>query len=235
MSDVIVLVSTFDQYADTWNPWCHGFRKYWPGCPWPVVFVTNELDPPCGNAVKVGIEKNWSETTHLALGQIDVPVVLKILEDQWLYAPVDVGALCDFAAIVLDGGANHIRLCPTGQGAASAFERDQRLFVLANAPYKVSNQASFWRVETLKSLLVPGETSGDFEWYGSMRAFGQPGFLCVRQFGCLPYVHPTSPDWAQEAVHRGYWTDAAKEYAWREGLEIDFTKHPNPDGYWSKG
>src|SRR5437773_912082 len=44
MTPVTILVSSFDGYSDCWGPVCHGFTKYWPNCPYPVLLMTNEKD-----------------------------------------------------------------------------------------------------------------------------------------------------------------------------------------------
>ena len=49
---------------------CHGLEKYWPDCPYPVVFITNYLEPPVGIAVKVGDENNFYRKLNTALDRI---------------------------------------------------------------------------------------------------------------------------------------------------------------------
>ena len=65
-----------------------------------------------------------------------------------------------------------------------------------NAPYKVSTQAAFWEVETLRDLLIPGETAWEFEFNASARSVELTGFVAVWR-EALPYGH--------HVVEKGKW------------------------------
>ena len=50
---MIVLISTFDERSFAWKPFVHGMNKYWKDCPWEVKWMTNKLDAPMGEAIKI--------------------------------------------------------------------------------------------------------------------------------------------------------------------------------------
>lgn len=230
MSDVTVFVSTCDRYQAAWLPFCHGFRKYWPDCPWPLVFMTNHLEAPCGTTVKTGDDRGWGRMMLKALDEIGTPVILYMMEDAWLSAPADTQALVGFAAILLRDEADHLRLCPPGPEGRPPkrdYPGDPGVFVFADdETYRTSLHAGFWRVDALKRLVQPGDGPWKFELNGNARTRGSDRFLCVREMAYLRYPTPADADWSEGVIWRGDWLDAARRYAELEGLCIDFSRRP---------
>jgi len=226
-------VGTLDLYKDVWQGLCHGLKKYWPDCPWPVWFITNKLDSPCGEAVKVGGDRTqWSQRMKRGLKQIKSPVILWLTSDNWITAPPDTGALVDFARYMLSKRIDHIRLYPgwDHDRAKGPFRHDPRLMVFTrNSPYRCSLKPSLWRRKVLIRLLRDGEEAWDFERLASKRSreLGDR-FLAVKDWGYFPMVTAGDPsgDWVKSPVVRGRWTKAAKAYCDREGLKVDFSRHP---------
>lgn len=220
-----VIVSTCDRYSAAWEPFCHGFRKYWPDCPWPLMFITNRLDSPGDKTIKVGTDIGWAETLRKGLRMSGSKHVLLMMEDHWLTYPVDSDVLMDFAEHVRRGYADHIRLYDSGQPREGDFHRDPRLFVFSkSARYRACLQSAFWDVEALFRLIRPGETAWQFEMRSAKRTRGSPKYLCAKYNRYFPYA--IGPRWHQGIVVKGRWTRGAREYAEREGLEIDFSRHP---------
>lgn len=229
-SSVTILVSTCDRYAGVWPTLCYSFKKYWPDQPWPLRFVTNHLDPPCGEAIKVGRDQGWTHATRQALQAMETPIVHWIHEDYWLFKKVNTAALLEFAQIVLRGDADYIRLTPNiGElRGSSAYEPDPRLHVVPHdAEYRAALQAALWRVTTLLGLLRDGESAWLFETEGSKRARGKnERFLSVKDTSYFPFPRGTDPEWDDEVVRRGVWTGEAARYLKLEGLNIDLGAHP---------
>lgn len=218
---VTLLVSTHDRYRAAWKPFCHGLRKYWPDCPWPVRFMTNHRDPPCGKALKTGLDDTWTRLQRVALAQVKTDIVFILQEDYWLTHPVDTKSILEFAKIVERGEADRIMLCRgrhTGKGTSKL---DNRLSVYADkSVVRNAAQAGLWRVSTYLSLLEIGESVWDFEMFGNIRSYGMPGFLFSKKTDYIRYLFPDG------AIRRGRWKPHAKTYAAREGLKIDFSKQP---------
>lgn len=222
MDDVTVVVGTCDAYRNVWPVTCYGLDKYWQDCPWQIMFLSNYLMPPCGFSLRVGHLGGWTPETRAALQFIDSPVVLYMMEDAWLTAPVQTRAVTSFAEIIIRGNADCIRLCHTNRpGVAKCdFGPDKRLYVFADdAAYRVSLQAALWSREAFLALLHDGESPWDFEVQASIRSRGTDRYLCAKEFAHLRYVHPSDPEWTNEPVLRGQWTDAARKYILREGLD----------------
>lgn len=227
MHQVSILVSTHDRYRAVWPPFCHGLHKYWPDCPWPVWFVTNRLEPSCGGAIKTGRDTNWTHMVRVALEGIDSPAILYLHEDYWLDAPVDTPALTAFAEIVVQGQADYVGLYPSWANpktkSAGVCQRDPRLWHYApDSAYRTSLQAAFWRRCYFHSLLRGGESPWQFERNSNARVADGDRHLCVGDSSAFHY--PLRPRGGP--VYRGEWTRDAVDYAEREGLDIDFARHP---------
>lgn len=233
MSDVTIVVGTLDLYKDVWPPLCHGLKKYWPDCPWPVVFITNKMDSPCDKTIKVGGDRTrWSQRMRRGLEQIKSPVILWLTGDNWVTAPPDTNALLDFAGHVRTKKAVHVRLCPgwDHDTADGPFPDDPRLMILARkTPYRCSLKPAFYRRSVFLGLLEEGEQPWDYERNAPKRSQGLPDlFLSVADWGCFQFVTGIDPsgEWIKSPLVKGRWTVDAKRYVEREGLQIDFARHP---------
>jgi hypothetical protein len=172
--------------------------------------------------------------TRVALGQVKTPVMLLLHEDYWLADYVDTKAMEAFADVILRGDADHVRIRPTWSWkvyAGEPFVGDERLVHFAPTSWYRSANVGLYRIETYLSLMRDGETAWQFDFRSNDRIpkAWNDRFLCTRTYH-LPYVVPTLPSWEQYLqgiVWRGKWTLAAVEYARREGLEIDFSVHPD--------
>jgi hypothetical protein len=227
-SKVAVVVSTFDRHAAAWPPFCHGFKKYWPDCPWPLKWMVNRRDPPCGEALKTGGDMTWSTMIRKALEMLEEPVFLTIVEDCWLTAPTNTQALVEFSEIILRDEADVIQLSYGGLKARKAdFPGDPRLFIYReDVVFRASLMSGLWRVSTFLQILNPAWDNWQFE----VNAKPPPGtdhrWLRINQPGFLTYVSHHHPDYGMSAVASGGWTSAAEKYAKIEGLQIDFSRQP---------
>jgi len=178
-----------------------------------------------GKTIKVGTDMGWAEILRKGLCVSGSEHILLMLEDHWPTYPVDSDALMDFAGHVKRGHADHIRLYDSKQPRAGDFRRDGRLFVFAGkARYRACLQPAFWNVEALLGLMRAGESPWQFEQRSAKRTKGSDRYLCVKSNRYFPYT--ITPEWGRGPIQRGRWTEGARKYAWREGLEIDFSRNP---------
>jgi len=224
MDEVTVLISSCDGYRSVWEPFCHGLRKYWPDCPWPVRFVTNYLDAPCGGSLMVGEDSDWTAMQRRALGWVSSEVILFMLDDFWLTGPVDTKSLVEFADLIMDKKVDRIHLTNFGDEKRTPCKSniDRRLNgYTKGSRYRTSLQAGLWRVDTFLSLMRDGESPWDFETKGSVRSQDSSFmFLNVKEHLYIPYIKRPG------ACEQGEWTKLAREYAARERLKINFSKGP---------
>jgi hypothetical protein len=235
MNKLAILISSCDDFADCWDPYFHGLRKYWPECPYHVFIVTNYKDvhDPRAQALKVGEDKGWSVNTMEALRRISTPYIFYTHEDFWISKPVDTQVIEDYLDIMERDKADYVRLYPAPP-PDSDFPDDWRLGTLSgSALYRTSLQVALWRKSVLEELIVAGENPWQFEIQGTPRSrkYGDR-FLSVK-----PFLDQNNEryhygvEYVCTAINKGRWSKAAKEYALREGLEIDFSNRRH-EGLW---
>ena len=228
MPDVTVFISAYDPYTACWPVLCYSMAKYWPDCPWPVQFVTNHLDAPCGeSAIKVGDYVSWTDTTRRALQRVRTEFLLFLIEDYWITAPVDTASLVQFVEVMITHNLGYLLLTPGSQTYKADF--DESLGILANdSRYRVSLQASIWRVQTFLNLLEGDESIWQFEVNGTKRSKGSDKFVGVKENKYLRYVQTCHPDYKQGVVVKAKWTQSAQKYIECEDLSVNLSL--NPDG-----
>lgn len=215
-NNVTILISSCDKYKATWKPLCYSLKKYWPDCSWPIKFITNTLDAPCGNTLKIGDNNNWSNMQYKALQQISTEIVLFMLDDFWLTDFVNTAVLKDLTNLILNKKADRIHLTNSHdeKKTIAINNIDKRLNgYTKTSRYRTSLQAGLWRTNTFQELLKDGETPWDFETKGSVRSQSTKFiFLNVKKHGYIPYI--TRPG----ACECGKWTNVAKEYIIKENI-----------------
>ncbi len=227
-TNLSLLVSSFDKYSVCWAPFCHGLNKYWPEHP-PVYFITNHLEAPCGNSLKLGEDQGWAKNLLKALELIPTEYVLYAQEDYWIQSAVVNQNIVDYQSYLASGTADYIRLYPA-PGPDVILKTDERLGIIAqDSHYRASLQMALWRKETLKSLVLAEETPWQIEVNGSKRSqVNADRFWCVtkRRHGI---------DYVFTAIVNGYWSKNAFQYAQKEQIEIHFEKLPRKTLYrqWS--
>ena len=228
MVPVTILINSFDAYSDCWAPVCHGFTKYWPDCPYPILLMTTGKDFSHRriNVLKVGGGRDWSARMLEALERITTPYVMYFQEDYWITEPVDTARVTSYVALMEKYGLNYIRLLSKPIPDAD-FAHDARLGVLAeDADYRTSVQISLWRRQVFLSLVRPRESVWEFESNGSprSRSYGDT-FLSTKRHEKDDYSYGIR--YVCTAINRGKWARTAKAYAKSEGLRVDFSQLPS--------
>lgn len=214
-----ILVASCDRYADLWRPYFGLLRMRWPDRPFPVVLITEERRPelPGVYALCLGAGLDWSTLMIRALDTVSTPYVLLTLEDFFLRRTVDTKRMMALLERVQRNQLRMLRLIPR-PGPTTIIEAAREYGVIAaNAPYRVSTQAAFWHVETLRQLLVPGESAWEFEVNGTKRSSEHQGFAAVWR-AALPYRH--------HVVERGKWFPWAAWRFKRLGIGVDLAARP---------
>jgi hypothetical protein len=233
-----------DSYAMLWPPFQHGLAKYWKDCPWPIYFITNFKDAPVGfTTIKTGKEINWTDKVKKALVSVDSEIIFWMMEDFWLPGPVQTDALIRFYQLMMEHKRiAHIRLMCPSYGVELAPRKecshesdfDEKLWHFKpDAEYRCSVSAALWRKDVLLEFLnTPSIVNPwTFEQEASVLSMKtKRKYLCVVDPYIFPLAHYTNPYAVHkhEIVSKGRWnTLAAYEYALKEGLTVDFSRHPN--------
>jgi hypothetical protein len=214
-----LLVSSCDNYSDLWAPYFSLLKKHWPDVPFPVALITEEKRPdiPGVRPLCVGGNLDWSTRLKRSIDAVGTPYVLLTLEDFFIRRPVDSARILSLFDEMKKQQLRMLRLIPR-PGPTGPFERNREYGPIApGTPFSVSTQAAFWNVDTLRRLIVPGESIWAFELNGTMRNTDQDGFAAVWQ-PALPYRH--------HVVERGKWFPWSAWRFKRLGIGVDLQKRP---------
>ncbi len=178
---IAVLVASCDKYGDLWPLFFELFAKFWPDCPHRVHLLTNHFRPALPGVVilPVGDDTSWSGNLRRALHLIHADYILLLVDDLFLCAPVNNGAVASLCAEFAAAGGNCLKLNPTVPG-------DRRFSATLDlsspgSPYRASAVLTLWKKDLLHALLLEGETAWDFEIEGSRRSDAHEGFYVARQ------------------------------------------------------
>lgn len=86
-----ILVLTCDAYSDLWDDFFNLKEKYWEDCPFKTYLITESkhYERKGVSVMHMGKKLNWSGRLREALKKIDTPLVLPILDDYFIYKPID--------------------------------------------------------------------------------------------------------------------------------------------------
>lgn len=225
-----ILVNSCDGFEDCWVPFFTLFERYWPEPRPPVLLNTEnkvwaaaELDV-ASTQVQEGQDRrlSWSECLDAALGQIRTPLVLYLQEDYFIERPVDVELIDQMAARMLDQpGIGHIGLTHFGAGKPLGPTTDPILWEVGpRASYRISTQAGLWRVDTLRSYLLPWESGWMFEIFGTVRAWKRRDvFLTLARDATKPAI-----TYQHTGIVKGQWSRFVLPLFEKEGIEMDFLR-----------
>ena len=96
-SSLTIVIHSFDGYSRYWKGWIHYWKKYWPDCPYDIVFLvgpnyTEDVkELKAWSKVKVfhSYHMSWSDRLGDVLHSIKTPYVLYSQEDMWLTGKVE--------------------------------------------------------------------------------------------------------------------------------------------------
>jgi hypothetical protein len=218
-----LVILSCDAYRDLWRSCLTLYRRYWPDCPYPMFLVseTQGLQDARVRSVCAGPGLAWSDVVRAALGRLEHELVLLMLDDFFLAAPVGTPAVEARRLELAARGGAHFRLVPApGPSARVPGARDFGEH-LAGAPYRASLQAAFWRRGALLDLLRPGESPWEFERRGSVRSAALAAPFYASRRALIPYV---------DALRQGRWSRRGLRLCRREGLPVDLEARPRSSG-----
>jgi hypothetical protein len=226
MEDLAVVVQTCDQYNDLWEPFYTLYDRYWPDCPFGIYHVTESRPFRRGkvNTILTGQDKEWSERLLFALDRIETRYILLLLDDYFLLKKVSNKKMTECVAILNKNPKSaYLRIFPV-PGPDEDHLSDSKIgIVRKDSPYSISTQATIWRKEILRSLLLPGESVWDFELKGSKRGIHvDSDFLSLKiahrnkaETGDYPFTYLCT------AVYKGKWMREAIALCRREKIPLD--------------
>lgn len=235
-----VIISGFDRYHCVWPTFEYGFNKYWPDCPYEKKFITETLDcPKSFDNIKVGKKDSWGSMAREGIALSGSDIIIWILDDYWITGKINTEVIKKYVGIIENTDVEHIRLLPPSNEngeviptleCSQELVSDLKLWTFKDdAEFKASLTIGIWKQQTFLNSIHDGMTPWDFEQQASKDAKGSNKYLC-----CVdPYVFPMA--WRSNPynevkgniVRNGLWTEHARKYSEIEGLDVDFSVHPN--------
>jgi len=229
MDDTAVLVLSCDKYSDIWLPFYAFFFKYWPDCPFKIYHASNHLSfqHPRITNIHSGLDADWSVETKAILEQIKEKYIIVILEDYFIYKPVDMFALLNSVETMKKHDALFLRLACFPSQYNSWWRYDK----LNDAPligkirngeeYRINLQLGVWNRALLSDLITKGESPWQFEINGSTRSNEIPNpCLSLVEDSKINYVHGPIT-YLCTALSKGIWMLDAIELCKKESIPIN--------------
>lgn len=214
-----LLVVSCDRYSDIWKPFFAIFHKRWPDCPYPLYLGANHKIFPdeTVTTISVGEDFSWAESLRRMIDRLSSKYVILFLEDFFLLDPVntpEIEKLVQLAQTEQTGCLRLFSILPPPH----RLEKHPGLgFFSPGDDYRVTLQAAIWRVDTLKSLLVPGFNPWEFEILGNKLSENlDDRFWCVTK----PVIR------YEQVVEKGKWKPVGLEICKKAGVEIEPRTRP---------
>jgi hypothetical protein len=223
-SDPPLLVVSCDRYADLWSPFFSVLARQWPDCPFPLFLGTNRktFNEAGVTCLPVGDDIGWADGLSAMLARLDAEYALVFLDDFFLTGSPRGDVIQRLGRVAAQNRVGCLRLHPVPPPSRRLPDHPELGEIQVGDPYRVSTQVAFWRIDTLRKLLVPGHSPWDFELLGSRSSdeLAEP-FWSVRE-PTLPYRH---------VVERGRWMPEGLRTCAALGIEIDrSTRATWPEG-----
>lgn len=216
-----VLISSFDGFADLWDPFFTLFFRYWKDCPYDVYLIGQELTYPDDRVRMIRTDSNldWSSMLEYALNQLEHDYLLILLEDYLLRGAPNTSRVVEYENWVRRTGTDYLRLVPIPPPDISIPERVDIMRIAKGAPYRASLMPAWWRKSALLDLLRAGESPWEFEIKGTVRSDVTPDmFFSVSQDPPM--------DFLISGVIKGKWERRAVEFCRREQITVDLLVRP---------
>jgi len=225
-----IVVSSCDNYEDTWYPFFKILEEQWPDRPYPIVLNTEsksfdyeDMDIMTFNFYKSGQKIQWGKRLIKTLENIDSEYIVFLLDDFFLLDRVDQKRIDE----CLDWMNKDKNI------AVFSFWRTHQPNIKDNkyphfekrpqeAEYRLNCQAAVWRREKLISYIRPHENPWQWELLGSKRSsrYKEDFYSAIEG---EPYIFVY--DWfSGGGVHRGKWTKNIEALFEKHGIEIDYSR-----------
>ena len=212
-----IVVSSFDGFADIWEPFFTLLFRYWPDCPYHIYLISNfkRFDHPRVTTLPIGDDGKWANNLFAALERISATHIIYMQEDFFLTKPVDSLVVQRIVEHAIKNNIAAMHLFP-GSSPDLPYHESGLGMMSSQMDYRVSLQAVLWDVRKLKALMRKCESGWDMEIQGTERT-RQSGeiFLSVKE-AIIDYVEGTT---------KGKWNIAALWHCWKESVRCDLKAH----------
>lgn len=209
-----IVVTSCDRYSDCAGAWVASFRKFWPNCPYEVIFVTNSVE------LNVDVPVYYIEGAEKAYGWRMRQFISKYYDDKlMLISMVDYlintqpsnFLINEARKLCLWDKIHHVRLraMPPPRGK----DYGQYFASIKGQKYSLSLQPGVWKAQSFYDLLRDRENPWDTETRGTRRVNKHSGdFLCSKRTALMHLnyyrkggVSEKSKQWVMENLPKESW------------------------------
>lgn len=214
---MIVVITTCYKYKSIWPISITLLKKYWPDCPYEIIFLTDSKDDKdySFNFHCIGKDLGWSSNLKEFLKKTKSTKIFLAVEDLLLKDKVNTDLFLKAQEYIDKYNLGSVRLEPyhrqTKYGLLDWIDIDFGI-INPNDSYSITGQPTIWDKDTLLSLLIDGENPWQFEIDGSKRANKISKKLISLKEGKerpYPYIY---------GLKRGVYTSEALDFIKKENL-----------------
>lgn len=219
VSDVEVVVPSFDGMEDLWPLLFHLFFKHWPDCRYRVTLGTNHqaFEHDRVRTVQVGDDRGYIANLRRLLESVDAPWVLFWIDDALLRRRVPSNRVEEIIARATELEPGFVLLYSAPWHTVSLIEpgpAQDLAWISTDSHYRGSLSIGLWRKDVLLSMTRNGETAWEFERASRGRSLetGTEFLSLSKRFRSDPLLD------VSHGLLRGVWTREAQTLLCHEGL-----------------
>ena len=235
MNDFSIFVSSSDNYSDIWDLFFDMFQKFWPEFQGKIYLQTETKDYRHDGlnivCTKVGKHKGFGATLHAGLDKVKEDTILFMMIDYLFMGQVNNDKIEEYFDMFIRENVDTLRLIDDSIINFENTDNPDIKRCLPPAPHRFfSYQMGFWKIKSLKLMVLPHETPWSSEYYGDKRAHLLPlKLLSIKDRTLMPIYYD-----ARGCLHRGKWLDNAVDFLKKENYSIDFSKRGFYDNDYQK-
>ncbi|NCB42998.1 MAG: hypothetical protein EOM59_10315 [Clostridia bacterium] len=222
-NDLTIIVSSPDSYRDVFKNFLSFFKLNWPDCPYRLILTTNSDLNIDGNIETIlnNSDCNWCKRVLNAVQHTTSPYILTFVDDDYISAPVDTGAVKELVSIMAETSIQYCKR-PIKRPKQPLYNKDiYHLHSISHKePYGLTLGTGFWHRDFLVKQLGDGSLDG---WALENKWLKETLYLPNGYFdGCvvddrdlLNIVH---------CVSKGQWILKSLKKMKRLGYEVDIGK-----------
>lgn len=186
MQNTAIIIQTCDKYEFLWQGWFYYFYKYWDySIQCPIFFCSEERDllvfptplpePHCYSVSSIKTGKGqWGERLHRILDALpeNIDTVFYMQEDFWLHRTLPKHIFESRLKTFREWDMDAYRCCANSKHFKFVGKHSPRHYA-PDSPYLITHQASFWKRDYFRSVVLPHEDPWQNEKMGSRRVQGQ--------------------------------------------------------------
>lgn len=176
-------VLSCDPYSDIWD--CYGqlFQRFWPDCPYDYYMASNHksFDKYGFTPILLGDDISWSHgllTLINVLGSKGYEYAMIAFDDLLIVKKVDTSFVASAINMFVEEKGQCLRF--NAQRCSRCYKHNEIYGRLGEkVPYRVVLGFTLWNLQSLKSLVVEGESAWQFEKNATERSFDLKDFYCT--------------------------------------------------------